>query len=107
MKLTKIIVVWLGLLWASSAVFAGVPLSDAQQPTNTADTEKLSYVQLRDTLMDYADEYMLVVGQAADELQRQNQDPGTRIAIHSLKLFPCSAAFSIAVDPNPHEALLD
>ncbi len=108
MRKTKIIVVWLGSLWiASVALAATVPLADLEQPKNPAADGKLSYVQLRDTLMDFADEYMLVIGQAADDLQRQNRDPANRIAIHSLKLFPCSAAFSIAVDPNPHEALLD
>ena len=67
----------------------------------------LSYSQLRGFLMDFADRYMQMVGQAADALQKENQDPDARTAIQSIKLFPCSAAFSIAIDANPHMALLN
>jgi len=67
----------------------------------------LSYTQLRSFLMDFADRYMQMIGQAADTLQKENQAPDSRAAIQSIKLFPCSAAFSIAIDASPHTALLD
>ena len=67
----------------------------------------LSFTQLRSFLMDFADRYMQMVGQAADTLQKENRDPDSRVAIQSIKLFSCSAAFSIAIDANPHMALLN
>lgn len=76
--------------------------------TETAETRAaFSYVQLRNFLMDFADRYSQMIGQAADTLQRTSKDPDMRAGIHSIKLFPCSAAFSIAIDQNPHMALLD
>ena len=67
----------------------------------------MTYGQLRNLVMDFADKYMQMLGQAADTLQKKSGDPETRSGTHSLKLFPCSAAFSIAMDSNPHRALLD
>jgi hypothetical protein len=67
----------------------------------------LGYSQLRGFLMDFADRYMQMVGQAADTLQRENHNPDTRTAIQSIKLFSCSAAFSIAIDASPRMALLN
>ena len=72
-----------------------------------AQKHRLSYVQLRSMLMDFADRYIQIIGQAADTLQKETHDPNTQVAIHSMKLFPCSAAFTIAIDPSPHVALLD
>jgi len=57
--------------------------------------------------MDFADRYMQMVGQAVDTLQKENSNPDTRGGIQAIKLFPCSAAFSIAIDANPHMALLN
>jgi len=71
------------------------------------DQPRLSYSQLRGFLMDFADRYMQMIGQAADTLQRENRNPDARAGIQSIKLFPCSAAFSIAIDANPHMALLN
>jgi hypothetical protein len=68
---------------------------------------RLSYTQLRGFLMDFADRYMQMVSQAADTIQKENRDPNARVAIQSIKLSACSAAFSIAVDANPHMALLN
>lgn len=68
---------------------------------------RLGYSQLRGFLMDFADRYMQMIGQAADTLQKQNTDPTARVAIQSIKLFPSSAAFSIAIDSNPQMALLN
>ena len=68
---------------------------------------RLGYSQLRGFLMDFADRYMQMVGQAADTLQKENRDPDARVAIQTIKLFPCSSAFSIAIDANPHMALLN
>ena len=67
----------------------------------------LSYPKLRGFLMDFADRYMQMVGQAVDTLQKENSNPDTRGGIQAIKLFPCSAAFSIAIDANPHMALLN
>ena len=106
--LSTITAALLGIFLASYiALAAEMPALDQEQRPASGKKTQLSYVQLRDFVMDFADEYMQVIGQAADRLQRQNKDPNARIAIHSLKLFPCSSAFSIAVDPDPHAALLD
>jgi len=67
----------------------------------------LSYTQLRNEIMDFADRYMQMIGQAADTLQRNSKDPDARAGIHSMKLFPVSAAFSIATDSSAQMALLD
>ncbi len=67
----------------------------------------LTYGQIRNLLMNFADQYMQMIGQAADTLKKLNPDPDTRARMHSIKIFPCSAAFSIAVESNPQIALLD
>lgn len=77
------------------------------EPVQAAEAPKLTYPQLRNELMDFADRYMQMVGQAADGLQRENRDPDARAGILSMKLFPVSAAFSIASDSSPQMALLD
>ena len=75
--------------------------------TSAENQKPLSYSKLRGFLMDFADRYMQMVGQAADTLQKGNSDPDTRAGIQSIKLFACSAAFAIAADANPHMALLN
>ena len=76
--------------------------------TSTSENQPpLSYPKLRGFLMDFADRYMQMVGQAVDTLQKENSNPDTRGGIQAIKLFPCSAAFSIAIDANPHMALLN
>jgi hypothetical protein len=79
----------------------------APQPGAGAEEAPLSYFQLQKLLMDFADRYMQMVGQAADALQKDNPNPDLRTAILSAKLFSSSAAFSIAADPSPHMALLN
>jgi hypothetical protein len=85
----------------------GLALPGTQKVAAPENQAPLSYSQLRGFLMDFADRYMQMVGQAADTLQRESQDPDTRTAIQSIKLFPCSAAFSIAIDASPRMALLN
>ena len=89
----------------ASAIELSLPGTKKAAPAE--DQPRLSYAQLRGFLMDFADRYMQMVGQAADTLQKENRDPNARVAIQSIKLFPCSAAFSIAIDANPHMALLN
>lgn len=90
-----------------SAAAAAKPEPPKAAPKKNGKTEPVTYTQLRTLIMNFADHYNQMVGQAADGLQKANDDPDMRAGIHSMKLFPCSAAFSIAIDPNPQLALLD
>ena len=90
-----------------SASALELSLPGTKKTASTTDQPRLGYSQLRGFLMDFADRYMQMVGQAADTLQKENRDPNARVAIQSIKLFPCSAAFSIAIDANPRMALLN
>ena len=98
---------FLGLFTIPETQAAQSPSSSFGQPQAEEQKAVLTYSQLRSLLANYADEYMQMVGQAADTLQKQDPNPDSRAGIHSIKLYPCSAAFSIAVEPNPHIALLD
>jgi hypothetical protein len=81
--------------------------ADGAEGTGSEKKEPLSYFQLRNSLMDFADRYMQMIGQAADTLQKENPEPDARAGILSAKLFSASAAFSIAADPSPQVALLN
>ena len=70
-------------------------LPGTKKATPSEAQPRLGYSQLRGFLMDFADRYMQMVGQAADTLQKENRDPDSRVAIQSIKLFSCSAAFSM------------
>lgn len=107
LNLFNFALVMFGLFLITSSSLAAELTAPNQEQQASTKRIQLSYVQLRDCIMDFADEYSQVIGQAADRLQKQNKDTSARIAIHSLKLSPCSSAFSIAVDPDPHAALLD
>lgn len=101
------LIVSLLCLFGPAAVFA----ADAPAPAAAAapvETKKpLTYTQLRNQMMDFADRYMQMIGQAVDTLQAENTSPDARAGIHSMKLFPVSAAFSIAADSSPRMGLLD
>jgi hypothetical protein len=90
---------------APSPAAVDLPWPMPQQNQNPKNA--LTYGQLRNLLMDFADQYMQMIAQAADTLVVQATNPETRIAAHAIKLYPCSAAFSIAADQNPQIALLD
>ncbi len=102
------LLVFLALLpLQSQAVALELALPGAKKDAPAENRAPLSYSQLRSFLMDFADRYMQMVGQAADTLQKENLDPNARTAIQSIKLFPCSSAFSIAIDASPHMSLLN
>jgi hypothetical protein len=95
------------LAGATQASALELSLPGTKKAAPAENQTKLGYTQLRGFLMDFADRYMQMVGQAADTIQKGNRDPDSRVAIQSIKLSACSAAFSIAVDANPHMALLN
>ena len=98
------------LIFLAIAVNSMAQESSSAAGSQTPSDEKksvLTYSQLRNFLMNYADQYMQMVGQAADTLQKYNDNPDSRVRTHSLKLYPCSAAFSIASGSNPHVSVLD
>ncbi len=101
--LSRYLFLFVALLFFSCAsAFAEEPT-----PVPTPPPTPLTYVQLRNELMDFADRYMQIIGQASDTIQHKNIDAETRLSIHSMKLFPVSAAFTIASDSSPRMALLD
>ncbi len=98
---TLTIAVLLCASWLAPSAMASETSEDA------ANKKPITYTQLRNLITNFADKYMQMIGQAADTLQKKHPDPEARSGILALKLFPCSAAFSIAMDSNPHRTLLD
>lgn len=68
---------------------------------------KITQAGLQAEVMDFADQYVLLLWQALDEVIKAGIDPGTRATINQARIFSSAAAYSIAAGRNPAANFLD
>ena len=92
---------WLVVLLLGCGTFS------ARADKATGDDSKLSREELQSAVVNYADRFVSIIGQAAFLFEKELPTPEARLISARRKVYTLSAAVTIAAGPEPAAALLD
>lgn len=91
-----------GGLWGKPAADDSVPTSDAVK----SDT-RMTLVELDQHCMAYGERYLILIGNACNNVEQAVDKPELRTRAHSFKLQAASSVYDIATGANPFAKLMD